>query len=251
MPHCKCTRYEKPLARGGLKGISLLAMLSLLLQLAFAASTSLAYSPVGVKVGHWMKYDVSPGQSFSYWFHGAPYNVSLEWVKAEVVAVDGSKVTVYETWHCEGEEEYFNTTSADLGSVPKSSGAAFLIAADMRPEYRVWMGNQLVSIVFEGVDIYAGASRIYLGVTFTSRGLTTFCTYDKQTGFLLQARVGDLFAMKAVETNMWGNDFFGDWRYWVAIGVVIIAGIIGADLILYRRARRAIEVQRNRTLAMT
>lgn len=206
--------------------------------LAEGASTA---SLVGVKVGDKMKYDVTSGRDFSFWFSGAPSNVSLEWVKVEVVATNGTEVILNELWRCVGAQEYVTNSTSVLEPVPKSYDAPFLISANMAAGWRVWIWNDLREIDIEYVAFYAGSSRNTLCIMFNSQGQDVTCDFDKQTGFLLEAEVGSMFHIKATETNMWGTELIRDWKFWTIVGVTIISGVVCADQIMYRRKRREID----------
>lgn len=199
-------------------------------------------SYVGVKVGDKMKYDVTSGRDSSFWFFGAPSNVSLEWVKVEVVTVNGTEVALNEIWRCIGGQERINNSTVDLGAIPVSYDAPFLISADMSEGKRVWIWNGLQTIAFESTgSVYAGSSRNTVSMMFKSQGQDVICYFDKQTGFLLEAEVGSMFNLKATETNMWSTELIRDWRFWTIIVVTITVGIVCVDAIMYRRTRRAID----------
>jgi hypothetical protein len=238
----KCKRYRNRLvyvkfekAKGLLLSVVFMFLASML---AEGVSTA---SYVGVKVGDKMKYDVTSGRDSSFWFFGAPSNISLEWVKVEVVAANRTEVTLNEIWRCVGGQEYVNNSTITLDTIPTSYDAPFLISADMRVGQRVWIWNWFHDIDLEGTAVYAGSNRITLRLVFNSQGQVVVCDFDKQTGFLLEAKVGSMFETKATETNMWDTELIRDWKFWTIVVVTIIFGVVCADAIMYRRKRREID----------
>lgn len=181
------------------------------------------------------------GEIFLFWFFGAPSNVSLEWVKVEVVVANRTEVTLNEIWRCVGGQEYVNNSTIALAPIPTSYDAPFLISADMSVGQRVWMSNWFHNIDIEGTAVCAGSSRITLIIVFESQGQDVVCKFDKQTGFLLEAKVGSMFEIKATETNVWSTELIRDWKFWTIVVVTIIFGVVCVDAIMYRRKRREID----------
>jgi hypothetical protein len=241
MPSHKCKRYNNRFVHVFENAkVLLLSVIFMFLASMLREGVSTA-SYAGVKVGDKMKYDVTSGRDFSSWFFGAPSNVSLEWVKVEVVAANRTEVTLNEIWRCVGGQEYVNNSTVALDTIPKCYDAPFLISADMRVSQRVCIWNWFYDIDLEGTAVYAGSSRVTLRLVFESQGQVVVCDFDKQTGFLLEARVGSMFEIKAAETNMWSTELIRDWKFWTIVVVAIIFGVVYADAIMYRRKRREID----------
>ncbi len=227
------------------------AKITLLLLLCFSSAiniSAIADSTVGVKVGNWIKYEIT--------YTGTPPSGSLiaQWIKVEILNVAGTTVNARMTSHMADGTETNQTGTIDVVS-GSATFPGFIIPANSKVGDSVNMGTMgSATIADETTRTYAGASRTVVYANFSqvlfasfSQYATQFSQYgtqytlywDKQTGVVVEALTTSTnftSTAKATETNMWGGLFWGlDWWFWVILIVVVVGAVTAAILILRRR----------------
>ena len=241
-------------------GLVVVLLLSVF-QSSFAAYT------VGVKAGDWMKYQVTltwtgtePGTSDFGELGGAEY------MKGEIVSVDGTTVTARVSMHMKNGSDIEQTL---IGNVATGSGnlTIFMIPSGMQEgdafPSRLF-GDQATTLTVTNTETktYCGTSRTVNIYSLTAPSTNGFsasiaANWDQATGVLVEismhmSMTGQSMDMKvlATETNMWSSGIFGGFNFSsdpvmnVLIPVVAIAFIAaGATivaLVFLRRSHRAV-----------
>jgi hypothetical protein len=214
---------------------------------------------IGVKTGDWVRYDViCSGDSF-LWNSPLLYYevVEVSWVKAEVLSISGSNVTVRQTIHCFDGRERNSTFVISLLNLTKTMLAfgdvGYIIPANYGPGDIVGFAHVRVT---EGdwrdveLMLNATVSRSYGGVTrevnvvqwsycflynvYTDNLSYEYC-WDKTTGFLLEktSQVYDvqygntsmsIVGLRIADTNMWkmktDQPLWSQSWMWAIVGLV-------------------------------
>jgi Divergent InlB B-repeat domain len=182
------------------------------------------YGNVGIKVGDWIR--------LKYEYHGWPADQPYpEWLKLEVLSVEGTNSTVRFTQHnSDGTEESDNATVNIVANIEVPVLAGIVISANRTIGDYVYIAEYgLATIEEEAERIYAGASRTVLGASFSyNNGQITYY-WDRLTGVMveLSAIYSDFAATaKAVGTNMWeATTVRMPWWLWIIVAVAV-AGLV-------------------------
>jgi hypothetical protein len=202
---------------------------------------------VGVKVGDWVKYS-----DFSFTWNmpeeaedpsGFASISEIDWVKVEVLNVDGTNVTVKFTTHYKNGTEDSETNSGDVKTGPED--LPFIIEANLNSGDKIpWEFVPGWELYINGTTsrTYAGASRSvnYVNLTRTAGDsvMTLKLYWDKAKGILCDMLIsasisyeGTVYSMsmsmKITETNMWSGAGFlptvltENWL-WVIIVVAVV-----------------------------
>ncbi|MEM1565411.1 MAG: hypothetical protein QXQ08_05495 [Candidatus Bathyarchaeia archaeon] len=169
---------------------------------AFLLCLSLAYAEaqVGVKVGDWIKYELT--------VNGAPPPSDMpQWVKAECIAVTGTNATFRMTMHMSNGEDHVETWTIDVATGSGNAVFQVVVPANLGTGNTVKVtGFGSVMIAGEATGTYAGASRTYVYASITKEDGQYNYRWDKQTGILLEVSVTQgsaSIACKATSTNIW------------------------------------------------
>ena len=213
---------------------------------------------VDVKVGNWIR--------MNYTVDGSGY-VYPEWIKVEILSVEGTDVNVALTMHMPNGTEADENLTLELGETSHYDtggnldtlfGFGFLIPANstvggdyvyitLLDPSRAFMGK---AIEGEASGIYAGANRTviytsfrYIGGRYGNSPLTYY--WDKQTGVIVKtsATLGGMHVTAEItETNIWegildnGEEvpFWMQWWLWAIISAAIVA-LVGGVYFLKKR----------------
>ena len=239
--------------------------LVVILLLSVVQSCFAAYA-VGVKSGDWMKYHVT-----LEWTGTEPDTSDFgelgeaEYMKGEVLTVDGSSVTAKMSMHMKNGSDIEQTL---IGNVATGEGnlTIFIIPSGMEQGDNfpsVMFGDETTtfSITDTASKTYCGTSRtvnIYSLSTPPTGGYsaTIACNWDQATGVLVELSMsmttpGQTMDMKvlATETNMWSSGIFGGLTFSqdpvmnilipVAAITAVAAGVAIIALVFMRKSHRA------------
>ncbi len=197
---------------------------------------------VGVKAGDWIKCDYT----VTGWSSGTPYP---EWLKVEILSVEGTTATVRATMHMDNGTEQSDTLSVDVvtGCGAFDTLFGFIIPANCTTGDSIMMGGDgltfNVTIDGEITRTYVGASRRVVFASFSQHGTELIYYWDKQTGILVEsgATSGDMIATGiATETNMWQpNPFWMQWWLWFIIALAVIAFSVAVSFLMKRKLAKS------------
>lgn len=208
---------------------------------------------VGVKVGDWVKYEVSASGNVSEGFGDFD---QTEWMKGEVLSVSGTNVTMQITAH-------YKNGSADkvdklIGDIAGSSGnlSFILVPAGLKAGDAIPMsmfGSNPTNLVINDTvsRTYAGASRSvnHFGMSASGSGYSVEVAayWDQATGVLMELSMSTVtpeenmqVSIKATETNMWSSGLFGTLSnpiLIISIASVIIVAIAAVIILMTRRPK--------------
>jgi len=206
-------------------------------------TSSLTVSPaptytVGVKAGDWIKCDYT----VTGWPSGTPYP---EWLKVEILSVEGTTASVRVTMHMSDGTEQSDTLSVDVGAGGETFDTlfGFVIPANCTTGDSIIMGGDgstfNVTIDGETTGTYAGVSRTVVYASFSRYGTELTYYWDKETGVMVEASTtsgGITGTAKATETNMWeAEPIWMQWWLWAIVAIVIVALAAGTAYFLKRR----------------
>jgi hypothetical protein len=207
---------------------------------------------VGVKVGHWVKYNVIRIGQSSAWV--PPPIKKATWIHVKVQNVSDAMVIISETIHLPEGNSSTRTISLNLG---KEIRLGYIIAANLDKGDKILV-NRVVAINstylkhVKELSINATVSKSYYGLNrevnvlkwsylmpFFQRmyNFTEEYYWDKKTGFLLE-RIWQMYALgyrngslstlqlKVSETNIWKIETSNELPLktllpWVAVGLVL------------------------------
>ena len=237
------------------KWFSMALLLSLLIVFPMVLGQDTAEADlVGVNAGDWVKYDVfCAGEPFLWKSPLLYYDpVEVNWVKAEVLSVSGSNVTVRETVHCfDGRErnstftiyQTKTTFMSDRYIIPSNYGSGDIVGY-----YYIWVTygdwrdveltlNNTVSRIYGGAPREVNVlqwSHLYPYFEYIYNFSHQYC-WDKNTGFLLE-RTFQAYALgygnasmsevrlEIADTNMWemetAQPFWSQAWPWAVVGLV-------------------------------
>jgi len=194
---------------------------------------------VGIEAGDWIKCDYT----VTGWPSGTP---RPEWLKVEILSVEGTTATVRVTMHMSDGTEQSDTLSVDVvaGGGTFDTLFGFVIPANCTTGDSIIMGGDgftfNVTIDGETTRSYAGAKRTVVYASFSQYGSQLTYYWDKETGVMVEASVtsgGITGTAKVTETNMWEavpSPFWMQWWLWTIVAVVIVA-VVGAVYFLKKR----------------
>jgi len=242
---------------------TVLIALAVAILLSVAQPSYAAYT-VGVKPGDWIKYQVT-----LTWTGTEPDTSDFgelgeaQYMKGEVVAVDGTSVTAKMSMHMNNGSDI---TQILIGNVATGEGnlTIFIVPSGMQkndafPGAMFGEGAITMSVTDTVSRTYAGASRTVnmysLSMPPTSGFSAAISAYwDQATGVLTELSMSmstpeQTMDMKvlATETNMWSSGIFGfSFTSDPAVNTLILVGIIAAVaaavaiivLVLVRRSHR-------------
>jgi hypothetical protein len=235
------------------------ALLLSVVQSSFAAYT------VGVKSGDWMKYHVT-----LTWTGTEPDTNDFgelgeaEYMKGEVLAVDGSSVTAKMSMHMTNGSDVEQTL---IGNVATGEGnlTIFIVPSGMQKDDAfpsVMFGDETTTFSITDTEskTYCGTSRTVNVYSLSSTPMSGFTTtiaakWDQAAGVLVELSMHmstpeQSMDMKvlATETNMWSNGIFGGLNFSqdpvmnilipVAAITAIAAGVAIIALIFIRKSHR-------------
>jgi len=220
-------------------GFMITLMVVSMLTLAFNIACVHAEVQVGVKAGDWIKccYTVTG------WSSGTP---CPEWLKVEILTVEGTVATVQVTMHMSDGTEQSETTSVDVVAGCGTFGTlfGFVIPANCTTGDSIIMGGEGFTfnetIDGETTRTYAGAIRKVVYASFSQYETELIYYWDKETGVLVEASTtsgGITGTAKATETNMWKavpTAFWMQWWFFAIVAGVIVA-LVGAIYFLKKR----------------
>jgi len=191
---------------------------------------------VGVKAGDWIKCDYT----VTGWPSGTP---RPEWLKVEILSVEGTTATVRVTMHMDDGTEESDTMTVNVVSGEGTLGtiSGFVIPANRATGDSIYIsGYGSIAIDGEITRTYAGASRTVVYASFSQYGTELTYYWDKQTGIMVEASTisgGIAATAKATETNMWEaspSPFWMQWWFYAIVAVGIVA-LVGAVYFLKKR----------------
>jgi hypothetical protein len=234
------------------------------LLLSVVQSSFAAYT-VGVKPGDWMKYNVTLS-----WTGTEPDTSNFgelgeaEYMKGEILFVDGSSVTAKMSMHMTNGSDLEQTL---VGNVATGSGnlTIFIIPSGMQEGDNfpsMMFGDQTTTLTVTNTEsrTYCGTSRTVNIYSLTAPSTNGFsasiaANWDQATGVLVElsmqmSMTGQSMVMKvlATETNMWSSGIFGGFNFssdpvmnilipLVAIAFIAAGATIVASLFLRKRTR--------------
>jgi len=191
---------------------------------------------VGVKAGDWIKYDYT----VTGWPSGTP---RPEWLKVEILSVEGTTATVRVTLHMSDGTEQSDTVNVDVatGSGTFQGLSGFVIPANCTTGDSIYMsGYGNVTLDGETTKTRAGASRAVVYASFSQYGTELTYYWDKETGVMVEATTisgGITGTARATETNMWQAVPSPLWMQWwfYAIVAIVIGALVGVVHFLKKR----------------
>jgi len=185
---------------------------------------------VGVKADDWIKCDYT----VTGWPSATP---RPEWLKVEILSVEGTAASVRVTMHMSDGTEQSDTVNVDVatGSGTFQGLSGFVIPANSKTGDTIHMsGYGNVTLDGETTRTYAGASRTVVYASFSQYGTELTYYWDKETGVMVEASTisgGMTGTAKATETNMWEATTSPFWMQWwfyaiVAAGIVALVGVV-------------------------
>jgi len=194
---------------------------------------------VGVKAGDWVKW----AYTISGWSAGMPYP---DWLKVELLSVEGTNATVCVTMHMSNGTEQNATLPVDVVAGGQAFGlSGFVIPANLTVGDIVYMsGYGNITIAGETTRTCAGASRTVVSVSFSQYGTQLTYYWDKLTGVMVEASTisgGITGTAKATETNMWQATPSGlpiEPVYLYILAALVILAIAGIAAFIIRRKKK-------------
>jgi len=180
---------------------------------------------VGVEAGDWTKCDYT----VTGWPSGTP---RPEWLKVEILSVEGTTASVRVTMHMSDGTEQSDTINVDVatGSGTFQGLSGFVIPANSKTGDTIYMsGYGNVTLDGETMKTCAGASRTVVYASFSQYGTQLTYYWDKQIGIMVEASTisgGMTATAKTTETNMWEattSPFWMQWWFYAIVAVVIVA----------------------------
>ena len=210
---------------------------------------------IGVKEGDWAKYTVTYDMP-----QGAqpPPSTIPQWMKMEIIKIEGTSVTVCTTMHMANGSEINQTSTFEI----TSTNASGIIPNNLKVGDSINMpGYGMITIAGEETRVYAGASRTVLYANISQYGTETTYYWDKETGLpveMISTTSGPSGTMtmgfKLTETNIWASEPsrlpLDPMLFYILITVVIVAvvGIIVA-VAIRRRKKIPAEEETDETLS--
>ena len=154
---------------------------------------------VGVKVGDWIKYEVTGT---------VPYLSDYDWVRLEVQNVNGTEITILATVHYKNGAEETNSLSWDI----ETGREPWIIPANLNKGDSIPFRYDTAVINDTLTKTYAGASRTVnlLNLSEYDEYTEMIAYWDQDTGFLLElflnySSLTESWAggYKAIETSLW------------------------------------------------
>jgi hypothetical protein len=220
---------------------SILCLLSATLFAGLVSNVQLTQAEVkvGVKTGDW----VIVAYNYTGWPPGTPYP---EWLKVEILNVEGTNITMRVTMHMSDGTEENDTLNADVvgGGESFQGFSGFIIPANSERGDSIHISGY-GNVTLSGCESreYAGASRnVFCTSIYEYNVISLWYYWDWETGIIVEAStttytpLGEITGIgKVTETNMWiPTPIWMQWWLWTIVGAVIVA-LIGGIYFLKKR----------------